>query len=192
MITIPLKLEERTEFEPNTGCWLWTGALGPGGYGISWWPKQNSRAHRAMYESLRGPVPPGLVLDHLCRLRCCVNPWHMEPVTIGENVLRGVGRAAMQARQTACHLGHPFDEQNTYLWNGKRQCRTCQRDRYRARCANPWPAIPRQTSCRRGHPLVVDNVYITPTGQRMCRACQRINGRKRDALLMARRRELLA
>jgi len=84
------------------GCWLWQGPLSPNGYGRTskWY------AHRAMYEILMGPIPPRLVIDHLCRVRRCVNPDHMEVVTRGENVLRGETVSARAARQTHCKRGH--------------------------------------------------------------------------------------
>src|SRR4051812_35687163 len=80
--------------EPMSGCWLWTGALNYNGYGTYSWAEEDGRhtylAHRLVYIIERGPIPDGLQLDHLCRLRCCVNPDHLEPVTSGENARRGV------------------------------------------------------------------------------------------------------
>jgi len=73
-------------------CWLWIGAITKNGYGNFWLTdvKSNVFAHRWAYERLRGPIPTGLVIDHLCRVRHCVNPEHMEPVTIRVNSLRGM------------------------------------------------------------------------------------------------------
>lgn len=83
------------------GCWLWRGSLVQNGYGIfSYYrlgQKTSKRAHRFAYEALVGPIPEGLTLDHLCRVRRCVNPAHLEPVTIGDNIRRGV-LARAQAR----------------------------------------------------------------------------------------------
>jgi hypothetical protein len=104
-------------------CWLWTAGLNQHGYG--WFHNSESQlAHRHAYELLRGPIPDGLVIDHLCRNRACVNPDHMEPVTRGENVRRGAkGRLV-----THCVNGHVYDEANTYTrGNGTRSCRTCRR-----------------------------------------------------------------
>lgn len=76
-------------------CWRWNGARNESGYGlfISRTYQLRVRAHRFSYEFLRAQIPPGLVLDHLCRVRLCVNPWHVEPVTDGVNVKRGAGTA---------------------------------------------------------------------------------------------------
>jgi len=76
--------------EPNSGCFLWFGALNDGGYGRIKHKMKFRRAHIVAWELAHGKVPDGLVIDHKCRVRCCVNPDHMELVTIGENIRRGV------------------------------------------------------------------------------------------------------
>jgi HNH endonuclease len=86
-------------------------------------------AHRVAYEMWFGPIPDGLVIDHLCRNRACVNPAHMEPVTHRENLLRGTGASARQAAKKTCIRGHEFDVRNK---NG-RECTTCIRLRAQAR-----------------------------------------------------------
>ena len=88
-------------------------------------------AHRFAYELLRGPIPEGMTIDHLCRTRSCVNPEHFEVVTRGENVLRGVGPPAMNARKTHCAKGHPLVEGNLVLnrlKHGYRECLICSRE----------------------------------------------------------------
>ncbi len=119
------------DYAPHLGpCWLWMGYITRYGYGSIYWGSRPERmpAHRFAYKLLIGPIPDGLVPDHLCRVRHCVNPQHLEAVTSGENVLRGIGASAMNARKEACKYGHTFDEANTYYPpSGGRQCRACNR-----------------------------------------------------------------
>ena len=113
------------------GCWLWTGALNSGGYGSFSVDGRARSAHVVMYELFVGPVPNGLELDHLCRVRHCVNPDHLEPVTRRENIIRGM-RPVIQRALTHCCRGHEFDEANTYRYAGSRHCRACARLHQRA------------------------------------------------------------
>ena len=109
--------------EPNSGCWLWEGGISQDGYALVWANGTGGKAHRMIYEEMRGPVPDGLQLDHLCRVRFCVNPDHLEPVTQQENVNRGLGSTQNRVR---CVNGHDYTEENTVrLKNGYRKCRTC-------------------------------------------------------------------
>ena len=110
-------------------CWLWWGALTRDGYGRTQLNGKHYFAHRLSYELFVGPIPRGMELDHLCRTRNCLNPCHLEPVTTKQNVLRGVGVAAVNAKKTHCHKGHIFSEENTYHVRGERVCRTCARHR---------------------------------------------------------------
>jgi hypothetical protein len=117
---------------PESGCWLWVRAIGSHGYG----KVGKLYAHRISYEFYREPIPLNMQIDHLCRVRCCINPNHLEVVTAQENRLRGNWPSAVHARQTHCVNGHPFDEVNTWerkLQNGKkaRVCRECRRVRLR-------------------------------------------------------------
>ena len=83
------RLEERLAPVTESGCWLWLGELNRNGYGRLSVGGRRAMAHRLAYELLVGPIAPGLVLDHLCRVRCCCNPAHLEPVTVRENTHRG-------------------------------------------------------------------------------------------------------
>lgn len=113
---------------PELGpCWLWTASLNKG-YGQFKWGSGMRMAYKVAYELLLGPVPAGLDLDHLCRVKECVNPVHLEPVTHRENILRGESTVAERARQTRCKRGHLFDKANTSInRNGTRRCLTCAR-----------------------------------------------------------------
>lgn len=95
-----------------------------------------ARAHRVAYECAKGPIPDGLVIDHLCRNKACCNPDHLEAVTQRENTLRGMGPSANAAKLTHCKRGHPFDSANTSInTRGHRVCRACRAEidrRYRA------------------------------------------------------------
>jgi hypothetical protein len=116
-------------------CWDWTGNHDKLGYSRMAFAKLGRRAHRVAYELLIGPIPDGLEIDHLCRNRGCVNPWHLEPVTHRENVRRG-----KLATVTQCTKGHPYDALNTGIYRGRRYCRTCMRhdshERYLRRIAS--------------------------------------------------------
>lgn len=124
---LPADLEDRIFPEPNSGCWIWMGTVS-NNYGVY----RSERAHRVVYKALSGPIPDGLVLDHLCRNTFCVNPSHLEPVTPRENVLRGIGPAAINAAKTYCSKGHPLNSENTYssVWNGfhLRKCKVCEEE----------------------------------------------------------------
>ena len=127
-VRLPERFWSKVITEPNSGCWIWTANLRRGGYGGFYGGRGRSRrAHKIAYEALVGAVPDGLELDHLCRTRCCVNPRHMEAVTRTVNVRRGVAPAARFAIATHCKNGHPFDEQNTHRWRGRRFCKACMK-----------------------------------------------------------------
>lgn len=109
------------------GCWLWTANKNRGGYGFIKIDRRNRSAHRVAYELSVGPIPDGLTIDHLCRVRHCVNPAHLEVVTKRTNTLRGTSPSAVHARKTHCTHGHKFTPENTYHWRGGRKCRACHR-----------------------------------------------------------------
>jgi hypothetical protein len=124
-----LTLEERlwSRVTKTETCWLWMGNTSWGYGGISVEGK-HKKVHRVSYEILVGPIPEGLVLDHLCRVKSCVNPEHLEPVTQRENVLRGEGRTADNASRTHCKYGHPYSGENLYVRPSRpteRECRAC-------------------------------------------------------------------
>jgi hypothetical protein len=118
----------------DDGCWLWTAAISAGGYGRSWDGKKSIYAHRQVYEAIVGPIAPGLQIDHLCRVRSCVNPSHLEPTTQRINILRGVSPVANNARKIYCIRGHLLSGDNLVKRSRSgRNCLTCHRDRERTR-----------------------------------------------------------
>lgn len=119
-------------------CWLWTGHLDRKGYGAIKTGKKSTGAHRFSYSLNVGPIPDGLVIDHLCRVPACVNPAHLEPVTNAENIARGTAPAAVAIRTGKCQRGHEFTEANTYYvprsgGGRQRKCRECALTRDRER-----------------------------------------------------------
>lgn len=112
-------------------CVEWQGYVNPDGYGrfsvrTSQGNVVNTLAHRAMFETLRGPIPDGLQLDHLCRNRACVNPAHLEPVDNRQNVRRGFGARFGYDADATCIAGHPRSPANLALYRGKVRCRPCR------------------------------------------------------------------
>ena len=122
-------------------CWIWTGGRSGNGYGLFWTGNYRLNgspiwmmAHRFPYQDIHGDVADGLELDHLCRVPLCVNPDHLEPVTHAVNMQRSPLMGSYGRNKVQCVHGHPFDDANTYRWsNGHRACRTCHRERERAR-----------------------------------------------------------
>lgn len=116
--------------EPNTGCTIFIGHLDHDGYGgFRDSPISTCRAHNFAWITEVGPIPNGKLLDHVCRLRCCVNVRHLRPVTNKENILCGESPHAINARKTHCNNGHPLDGENLYLRKDfyARVCKTCVR-----------------------------------------------------------------
>jgi len=134
----------------TSSCWLWTASRDPSGYGQG--PGRAKKAHRVIYEMFVGPIPKGMVLDHICRQRGCVNPLHLRPVTNRQNLLADGSKSlpAVYAHRTHCSHGHPYSGKNLRLDKyGYRYCRACGRaadavkrerekiDRYCMQCRKP-------------------------------------------------------
>ena len=115
------------------GHWIWCGGIGSQGYGISLLYGKKNTAHRVSYLFLKGSIPEGLCIDHICRIRSCVNPAHLRLVTPMENALiNSMCPTALNKAKTHCKYGHEFTEENTYNSirakhhpNGRRTCVIC-------------------------------------------------------------------
>lgn len=117
-------------------CWVWTSTIDKDGYAAFSFQGKQVKAARWAYEFMLHDIPKGLHLDHLCRTRSCVNPWHLDPVTPRVNFLRGNQPGTLGARQRAkvkCPQGHPYDEENTRVRSsGARTCRACEKAKPRS------------------------------------------------------------
>ncbi|MDJ0460650.1 HNH endonuclease signature motif containing protein [Streptomyces sp. H27-C3] len=124
---LPVRFWEKTKVT-ESGCWAWTAQIAHHGYGRYSVSGSARKAHRVAYEALVGAIPDGLVIDHLCRVRHCVNPGHLEPVTNTENLRRGLRALPVHSSKTHCAQGHPFEGENLGpSIRGERRCRACQR-----------------------------------------------------------------
>lgn len=168
---------------PDLGpCWIWKPLGGVGGYGTFYLGK-GMTAHRASYILFIGPVPDGLVIDHLCRVRNCVRPSHFEAVTLAENTRRAqawIAGANWQRSKTHCPHGHPYAGSNLRIAkDGKRCCRACAaRDaakrRARLLAENPpafRPPKPPREFCANGHSW--PEFGTMRGGKQVCRQCER-------------------
>jgi hypothetical protein len=124
--TIDILLEK---VDQTDSCWLYLGKPKKDGYVIVNWNGSQRLLHRIFYEHYRGPIPEELVCDHLCRVRSCCNPDHIELVTSQQNTLRGIGPAAKNSVKTHCYKGHEFTEENLYSNTTYRRCKQCAREK---------------------------------------------------------------
>lgn len=124
--TMEERFWSKVEMGSDLECWPWI-ACTVSGYGQFSLGNRNVPAHRLAYELLIGPIPDGLVLDHLCRNKACCNPAHLDAVTQRENVLRGEGFAARNVKLTHCAQGHEFTSENIQWIGTTRRCRICSR-----------------------------------------------------------------
>lgn len=168
--------------QKTDGCWLWRKGLSAAGYGR--FQVGGKQAHVQMYTHILsyqmfvGKIPDGLQIDHLCRVRHCVNPEHLEAVTHKENILRGMSPMARQARQTHCLRGHSLV--GGYVSpTGHRLCLTCSKLRQQRRRREAHIEREPQTHCMHGHSFAEG--YINAKGHRICRICHNIRTRDRRA-----------
>lgn len=113
------------------GCWIWQLTVDKGGYGKIQ-DKKTRLAHRVSYEAHKGTIEKGMTIHHKCSKPSCVNPEHLEQMSLRDNIL--LGRTGRNLLKTHCPHGHPYDKENTYMLRGKwRRCRICVR-----KATNAW------------------------------------------------------
>ena len=123
---------EKVDRDWSTGCWRWTSVIKANGYDAFWAGGRFVQAHRYAYELSRGTIPAGLTIDHLCRLRACVNPAHLEAVSIGVNTRRSpYTLPSINAAKTTCPSGHNYQQKQR-----QRYCRVCENARRRVRAVS--------------------------------------------------------
>lgn len=133
--------EEQARFlgktsETPTGCWEWQGPLDRDGYGTFYFRRRNRRAHRVGYFLRNGPIPEGLVVNHTCRNRACVNPQHLQLIDVTENAMKDSSSPAyVNSQKTICPRGHPYDRH----YGKQRYCSICDKEKKR-RLRAKWRA----------------------------------------------------
>lgn len=178
-------VEERfwAKVEKTDTCWFWTGGRTASGYGAHRVDGRQVGAHRLAYTFSVGPIPAGMQIDHLCRMKHCVNPAHLEAVTPRENTHRAQQQDGVGIGKTHCPSGHLYDAENTRRKpDGRRVCKTCARE-YAAR--KRGPRQPPKTHCPQGHEYSPENTYLRGN-KRRCNTCHRERERRR------RQREAIA
>lgn len=189
----------------ENGCWIWQKHISQTGYGQisvgsrSDSSRQNTVAHRASFKSFVGPLIKGMQIDHLCRVRACVNPEHLEQVTPKENVHRSNAVYKHSIAKAHCPQGHEYTEANTYeretpAGGRSRSCIECSKARTKARykLAHPeakegmplWAQFAAKTHCKNGHEFTDENTYRYGNS-RKCKACGLLNKNRANRLRQA-------
>lgn len=189
---------DAVRIDPESGCWNVQGTpIGVGYRAVRQRLRKDGTraeqfAHRFSWVLYRGPIPPGLVVDHrVCRNKQCANPDHLVVCTIAENLAQPDGGAAVRRARTHCKRGHPFSGDNLYVdkRKGNRVCKECARRNQRRRyllteAVVGWVPPAERTHCKWGHVFAGENLRIAPNGARVCRACATATTRRHRAKRM--------
>ena len=164
--------------EKTAACWNWIGSVWKNKtlpYGRFWHREITWSAARFIYSVVHGKIPEGLTIDHLCKNSLCVNPNHLEAVTMKENILRGNGLAALNSRKNACPKGHSY-EGNLVIYAGARNCLICKREISNRATANMHKRRTRLGMC------IHHAQRKAVLGRKVCKEClhrERIRGQDR-------------
>ena len=132
------RFEKYISVEPNSGCWLWTGAWSKSGYGSFRVENKSQNAHRVAYKLYLGPLKNGMMIDHICRNRACVSPDHLRQVTPRQNILENsMSISAISAKRNCCKRGHVYVPGSFRITANKRVCKLCRES---------WPSETRKAA----------------------------------------------
>lgn len=174
------RCSEGPETYKSTLCWNWNLCKNKDGYGV-FRPDNKAawRTHRLVYTLFYGPIPEGMVIDHLCYNRKCCNPEHLDCVSSQENTRRATAHhnlGQMRQRRTHCVKGHLYTEKST-KWvtgtsgNSHRRCLDCYRNKLKKQ--RERNIKPTRTHCKHGHEFTPENTCSYPNGKFYCRTCQK-------------------
>ena len=132
-----INFTSKITLDKTTGCWNWNGCKSAKGYGRFQLLGKTYNAHRISYVIHGGTLLTGKEIDHKCRNRSCVNPFHLQQISHKENVLIGESLQAKNKRKTHCIRGHEFTDSNTYFRkDGGRTCNTCRNIKHKLKRKN--------------------------------------------------------
>lgn len=174
-----LRFNKKYIIDQNTGCWIWQDALnGINGYGRFWNGSREQYAHRFSYETYKKRIPEGFTIHHKCLNKQCVNPEHLEAMSLGDNLRQPDHFIGQQILQTHCKRNHEFTPENTYYQAGtnKRSCIICRNmsDKKHKAIQKEQKQLNKKvrTRCDSGkHLWISENIRVTKNSM-CCKKCQ--------------------